>query len=263
MELINQNVIHPLYGTGIVIAFDGKNITVQFANHEVKKFVYPTAFEKFIQAEDSIIQEGIMREIIQAQQLKEEKQQQKPAPVNKQKQTPSQGQLITPAKKHPQKIEEGFDDAYHVQHMVKSPVLTYKEVEEQFQIKIAGFGRGINPTPSSVVLISSIAKKKSGYQYHDKWTEDGDYLYSGEGKNGDQTMSRGNRAIATAADEGKTLHLFIKFSPQEYYYQGIFKLLDYTYEDEKAEDGSVRKEYKFRLRKAAATAKDIGGNEFD
>ena len=48
------------------------------------------------------------------------------------------------------------------------------------------------------------------------------------------------------------LHLFVKFSPQEYYYQGVFELVDYTYEDEKDEDGNIRKEYKFRLRKVSA-----------
>ena len=55
-----------------------------------------------------------------------------------------------------------------------------------------------------------------------------------------------------AARNGKKLHLFVKFSPQEYYYQGIFELVDYTYEDEKDEDGNIRKEYKFRLRKVVS-----------
>jgi hypothetical protein len=43
--------------------------------------------------------------------------------------------------------------------------------------------------------------------------------------------------------------LIIKFSPEEYYYQGIFKLVGYTYEDDLDEEGNTRKEYKFRLRK--------------
>ena len=62
-------------------------------------------------------------------------------------------------------------------------------------------------------------------------------------------MTKGNLAISDAARNGKKIHLFVKFSPQEYYYQGIFELVDYTYEDEKDEDGNIRKEYKFRLRK--------------
>jgi hypothetical protein len=52
-----------------------------------------------------------------------------------------------------------------------------------------------------------------------------------------------------AAADGKVIHLFVKFSPQEYYYQGVFKLVDHTYENDKDENGNTRKEYKFRLRK--------------
>lgn len=74
-------------------------------------------------------------------------------------------------------------------------------------------------------------------------------MYSGEGKNGNQRMTLGNKAIVDAKRDGKRIHLFVKFSPQEYYYQGVFSLVDYTYEDDKDESGNVRKEYRFRLRK--------------
>ena len=107
----------------------------------------------------------------------------------------------------------------------------------------------INPTPTKVVLVSSISKAGGNFVYHDRWTTDGDYLYSGEGRTGDQTMTKGNLAIKNAAADGKEIHLFVKFSPQEYYYQGVFTLADYTYEEEKDENGDLRKEYKFRLRK--------------
>ncbi|WP_101772277.1 hypothetical protein [Peptostreptococcus faecalis] len=62
-------------------------------------------------------------------------------------------------------------------------------------------------------------------------------------------MTIGNRAIIDAECDGKQIHLFVKLSPKEYYYQGVFFLVGHTYEDEKDETGSIRKEYKFRLRK--------------
>jgi hypothetical protein len=62
-------------------------------------------------------------------------------------------------------------------------------------------------------------------------------------------MTSRNRAIVDAATEGKVIHLFVKFSPKEYYYQGIFELTNYTYEDALDENGNTRKEYKFRLKK--------------
>ena len=127
--------------------------------------------------------------------------------------------------------------------------MTYQEVEDQFGIKIAGFGRGINPTSSTVVLISYVGKSSGVFVYHDKWTTGGEYIYSGEGRKGDQTPTKGNYAIMNAARDNKDIHLFVKFSPREYYYQGIFKMVNYSYEDEQDEDDNIRKEYKFKLRK--------------
>lgn len=143
-----------------------------------------------------------------------------------------------------------FGKDYHVEYLAKHPILTYQQVERDFGISLHPYGRGINPTDSTVVLISVIKKGGGYFVYHDKWTADGDYIYSGEGRVGDQIMAKGNLAIKNAARDGREIHLFVKFSPQEYYYQGVFVLVDYTYEDDRDENGDIRKEYKFRLRKA-------------
>lgn len=143
-----------------------------------------------------------------------------------------------------------FPPEYIIKYLLTDKKYSYDQVEKIFGISIVGFGTGITPTRSAVVLISSIKKVAGHFVYHDKWCENGDYIYSGEGKVGDQVMTPRNRAIRDAEQEGKGIHLFIKFSPQEYYYQGIFKLIDYTYEDDYDENGALRKEYKFRLRKA-------------
>jgi hypothetical protein len=231
MDLSNIKVKHNMLGVGTVTEFDGKYITIQFVGR-TSRFVYPDAFDKFLKAEDPTVQEAIMADIVAAKQAENERR-----------------QAAAVATRKTENIEEGFGPDYNVEHLARQPILTYQQVEEQFGIKISGFGRGINKTPLTVVLISSVDKRKSGFVYHDHWTQDGDYIYSGEGKTGDQTMSSGNRAIVNAAAEGKSIHLFVKFSPQEYYYQGVFELVDYTYEDDVDENGHTRKEYKFRLRK--------------
>lgn len=235
MDLLNIKVKHTVFGVGTVTEVDDKYVTVQFAAKS-SKFAYPDAFEKFIKAEDSAIQETILNDIVVARRAEEERR-------------AAERQTASPAKKA-RNIEDGFGADYNVEHLARQPILTYQQVEEQFGIRISGFGRGINKTPSTVVLISSIDKKKTGFVYHDHWTTAGEYIYSGEGKTGDQTMSSGNTAIVNAVDEGKDIHLFVKFSPQEYYYQGVFELVEYTYEDDLDENGNTRKEYKFRLRKA-------------
>lgn len=142
-----------------------------------------------------------------------------------------------------------FGKDYHVEYLAKHPILSYQQVERDFGISLHPYGRGINSTDSTVVLISVIKKGGGHFVYHDKWTTEGEYIYSGEGRIGDQSMTRGNLAIKSAASDEKEIHLFVKFSPEEYYYQGVFVLVDYTYEDDNDENGNSRKEYKFRLRK--------------
>lgn len=248
MNLLNLKVKHKVFGNGVVTGISDNLLTIQFAS-KVSNFVYPDAFETFIVAEDTSVQSEILSEIennkraVRKQRLAEEtaRKAEKELRVTERNGTPS--------RRIRNNIEDGFGPDYNVRHLAKQPILTYKQVEEQFGIRIAGFGRGINRTPSTVVLVSSIDKKKAGFVYHDHWTTDGDYIYSGEGKTGDQTMSLGNKAIVDAENGEKKIHLFVKFSPQEYYYQGVFSLVDYTYEDDKDESGNMRKEYKFRLRK--------------
>lgn len=252
MKLIGLKVKHTVFGTGMITEKNGNYITVEFAT-KTTKFVYPDAFENFIKTEDYAAQQAIENEIINLKATAEQKRRDKEVArkaVEEQYQTPI---AITAHKARKAKtLDEMFSPDYHVEKLARQPILTYQEVEEQFGIRISGFGRGINPTDSTVVLISSIGKSRGNFVYHDKWTVDGDYIYSGEGKNGDQAMTKGNLAIREAANNDKKIHLFVKLSPQEYYYQGIFELVDYTYEDEQDEDGNIRKEYKFRLRKVAS-----------
>jgi hypothetical protein len=249
MTLIGTKVKHKIMGLGTVTFFDGARIHVKFAAKEVT-FVYPDAFETFIKAEDPSVQDKILEEI---QELKLAKEKEKAEEAARKKAEEELRQMMAAASSTSKKksLDERFGKDYNVVHLKRHPILTYEQVENQFGIRIAGFGRGINPTDKTVVLISSIGKSGESFVYHDKWTVDGDYIYSGEGKTGDQKMTRGNLAIKNAASEGKEIHLFVKFSPQEYYYQGVFELVKYTYEDDKDEDGNIRKEYKFLLRKVS------------
>lgn len=249
MDLSNIKVKHNILGVGTIIEFDGKYITVQFSD-KISKFIYPDAFDNFLKIDDSAMQEAILKDITAIKQAEEERlQNERIARKAEEERKAHERQINTSTTRKTRNIEDGFGEDYNVKHLAKHPILTYREVKEQFNIKIAGFGRGINKTQSAVVLISSVDSKKSGFVYHDHWTTDGDYIYSGEGKLGNQTMSSGNLAIVNAASEGKAIHLFVKFSPQEYYYQGLFKLVDYTYEDDTDESGNTRKEYKFRLKR--------------
>ena len=246
--MIGKKVKHKTYGLGVITEFDNSYITVKFAE-KTTRFPYPDAFEKFLALENESEQQNIINEIEKKKVEAEENRLRQEAARKAEQERKLAAAQATGTKKKVKNIDEMFGEDYHVSHLARQPILTYTQVEDQFGIKISGFGRGINPTPTTVVLISSMAKSKDKFVYHDKWTADGDYIYSGEGKTGDQTLTKGNAAINNAAQEGKKIHLFVKLSPQEYYYQGVFELVNYTYEDEEDETGNLRKEYKFRLRK--------------
>ena len=248
MELIGLKVRHITLGEGIITEADDKFITVQFSSKN-SKFVFPDVFEKFITAEDDEKQAEILAYIHAAKAEAEKKRVADEAARQEEEKRRREALNETSPAKRAKSLDEMFAPDYHAEKLARQPILTYQQVEEQFGIRVTGFGRGINPTERSVVLTSSIDKAAGKFVYHDRWTTDGDYIYSGEGKTGDQVMTKGNLAIRDAAKNGKEIHLFVKFSPQEYYYQGVFELADYAYEDEKDEDGNVRKEYKFHLKK--------------
>ncbi len=231
MNLTGQTVKHRIWGSGVVTSQTETTIEIEFSIG-VKRLQYPEAFEKFVVVEDADIQKDILDNVREKKALEEKQKSEK---------------VFKSAKDR--EIDSMFGEDYHADFLARNPILTYQQVESQFNIKISGFGKGINPTTSSVVLISSVNKSDGKFVYHDKWTVDGDFIYSGEGKTGNQSMTKGNLAIKNASRDNKKIHLFVKFSAQEYYYQGEFKLIDYTYEDDKDESGNIRKEYKFRIRK--------------
>lgn len=236
-ELIGIEVFSKRYGKGKIVSTIDNHFVVAFAT-EKKTYVYPLAFEKGLEVDEQIKIKALtllntMREEEETRKRQEDEERRK----NSIKPISFNGGRFKPD--------------YNFEHLQKQPILTYQEVEQRFGINLTGFGKGINTSRfhSNIVLISVISKEHGFFVYHDHWTPEGDYIYSGEGKSGDQVLNRGNRAIINAKRENKTIHLFVKFSPQEYFYQGIFELADYTYEDDFGEDKKMRKEYKFRLKR--------------
>ena len=215
MELIGTKVKHTVFGAGVIAEKDGNYITVEFAA-KTSKFVYPDAFEKFIKADDPCVHQAIADSINDAKAAAEQKRQTEEAARKvAEEQRRVAVAVAAPKAKKPKTLDEMFAPDYHAEKLARQPILTYQQVEDQFGIRISGFGRGINPTDNTVVLISSIGKASGNFVYHDKWTVDGDYLYSGEGKTGDQTMTKGNLAIRDAARNGKKIHLRNSLSEKE------------------------------------------------
>ena len=241
--LIGRKVIHGGfrgYGEGTIVAVDGEIISVDFGG-EVKKF-FIDIFINNLKFNDDETHELMQNAIEEAKVAKSAAEAEK-------KVAEEAAKIAEEASSKRTKIVGRFDAGYHAEHLKTDDVYTYQQVESNFGIRIAGFGRGCNPTDDSVVLISSVNRSGEHFVYHDKWDTNGDYIFSGEGRIGNQKLTARNKEIINAKKNGKVIHLIIKFSAEEYYYQGIFELIDYTYEDDLDEDGNTRKEYKFRLRR--------------
>ena len=63
------------------------------------------------------------------------------------------------------------------------------------------------PAKHSLILLFT-GEQGEQYGYSDGWSEDGIFLYTGEGQRGDMEFVRGNRAIRDHELTGKDLHLF-------------------------------------------------------
>ena len=168
-----------VFGTGVITDQIENYITVKFNTNTVR-FVYPDAFDKFIQVEDAGINASIVNSIEEAKATAERQRQVEEAARKAFDEKQRSNISATPQKvKKPKSIDEMFDEDYHVEKLMRQPILTYQQVEEQFGIKISGFGRGINSTDTTIVLISSIGRSGGKFVYHDRWTANGDYIYSG------------------------------------------------------------------------------------
>ncbi|MFA1822096.1 malate synthase [Virgibacillus oceani] len=71
MNLLNEEITHKVYGEGDVVDQDESFITIEF-NQEVKKFVYPDAFGKFITLKDPDTAKSLKKVISERKAEKEE-----------------------------------------------------------------------------------------------------------------------------------------------------------------------------------------------
>lgn len=124
---------------------------------------------------------------------------------------------------------------------------------------------GIQPsaaTPNIFLYSDPEAGRANGYDF-DKWDDTNPNLfhYTGEGRNGNQTLTRGNGAVLHHADEDRTLRLFHtldnfkRAGGKRQEYLGAFYLNPgdpYRWETAPGEDGRPRRVVVFHLLKDSA-----------
>jgi len=79
---------------------------------------------------------------------------------------------------------------------------------------------GISTPADYPVIFLFTGAQGEEYGYRDSWTEEGVFLYTGEGQRGDMEFVRGNKAIRDHIENGKDLYLF------EYVDEGVVRYVD-------------------------------------
>ena len=116
MELIGLKVKHTVFGVGMITEKDGNYITVEFTA-KTTKFVYPDAFEKFIKAEDSVVQQ-IMENINDAKAAAEQKRQaEEAARKAAEEQRRAAAAVAAPKAKKAKTLDEMFAPDYHAEKL--------------------------------------------------------------------------------------------------------------------------------------------------
>jgi 5-methylcytosine-specific restriction protein A len=90
--------------------------------------------------------------------------------------------------------------------------------------------RGIITPTSTPVVIAITAPAGRKHDYHDTWTDDGVFLYYGEGRNRDMMFQAGNKAIRDHVEDGKALLVFEKKAKGKYAFLGNFVCAGYSEE---------------------------------
>ncbi len=102
-------------------------------------------------------------------------------------------------------------------------------------------------TPAKYPAVFLFTGRGSHHGYDDEWSADGTYRYFGEGREGDMTLAKGNRAIANHAADGKDLLLFEMLGGGRVRFRGPFNCAGYSFEDGNDTLGNARKAIVFHL----------------
>ena len=249
-KLNGLKVMHKVNGIGeiVEIDLDGDMMKVQFENTS-STFVFPAAFSGFLEAVDADVQQAIIEYI---EEKKEEERVRRENEANLAQKQARRANIV-----------RRFPAGYDTSHYIFDPILTYRDIERAFGVNIMQGGIQ-KASDNSVVLISSIGNDNGNFTYHDKWEGD-EYIYSGRGQVGNQTMDAYNSRIRDAKKNGASIHLVLSIpsgqaNRKEYYYQGIFEYVDHREEIENDIEGNPRTEIKFILKRVTKNSALFGSN---
>ena len=104
-------------------------------------------------------------------------------------------------------------------------------------------GMNYSKTTKCMVIVT-----KADCSDHGDFWRDGALHYTGQGKIGDQKLTRSKKRLANANKEGTKLHIYVHLGTNEYLYKGEAELINIYTVQAKDEAGNLRTVYKFELK---------------
>ncbi|WP_161782612.1 HNH endonuclease [Halococcus sediminicola] len=116
------------------------------------------------------------------------------------------------------------------------------------------------PVDLPVILIFTDVESKE-YGYSDQFFDNGIFVYSGEGQQGDMAMEGGNERILNHKDRGDVLHVFEKVGDisgaDVFSYDGQCEYVDHFWEQAPDVNGNLRRAVRFKLAPLGGIEADI------
>lgn len=106
---------------------------------------------------------------------------------------------------------------------------------------------GISTPAKHKIILLFTGESGEQYGYSDGWTDEGIYLYTGEGQKGDMSFRAGNLAIRDHLSNGEDLHLFEYVKTGYVRYIGQMVCTGYQWRQSKDEDKKLRQAIVFEL----------------
>ena len=127
---------------------------------------------------------------------------------------------------------------------VVGAIYTNKELNEETGCSIMG-GIRVAHTTNSIVLVHV---PNSVYVDRPSPQNPTIFLYTGQGLDGNQKMEKSNLALRNSEANGVTIHLYVKEVPNQYCYQGVYRLAEEVFTEEQYDQkGNLRTVFMFPI----------------
>lgn len=141
---------------------------------------------------------------------------------------------------------------------------TYHRVEDIHEEYGGNRYSGISPCADYSYVFIFYGKSGEWHGYDDEFLDDGRFLYTGEGRDGDMTMDGGNAAIRNHRKHNEELHVFeIKEGAWEVTYVGEYEYQDHHWTRLPDRNDQMRDAIRFELVPVGGLEIDVGEASID